>query len=190
MPQSLLPIVEGHSEVESVPLLIRRIDPQISVARPFRIKRNKIVKAGELSRAIKQALRDRENVGAVLVLIDADEDAPATLQEVLLKESGEATTLACEIAVAQREFEAWLLGGKEALRGQRGIRPDATAPPEPEALPNPKSELQDNMTPGNYYLETDDQPAFSATFDIQAALTSCPSFRRFHDSVVKLKESL
>ena len=57
---AILPIVEGQSEVESVPILLRRICDQmqafnIQIARPYRVKRNKVVKAGELERAIEQA---------------------------------------------------------------------------------------------------------------------------------------
>ena len=42
---TILPIVEGQSEVEGVPVLLRRLlarlgQPEAQVARPFRIKRN------------------------------------------------------------------------------------------------------------------------------------------------------
>ena len=68
MSLALATIVEGHAEVESVPLLLRRIFAQfgvsdISISRPFRVKRNRVVKPGELERAISQTVRDRTDVG-------------------------------------------------------------------------------------------------------------------------------
>jgi hypothetical protein len=76
MNQQILPIVEGQSEVESVPILLRRIRNQmqafhIQIANPFRVKRNKVVLKGELERAIEQGVRDRGNIRAILVLLDA-----------------------------------------------------------------------------------------------------------------------
>ena len=55
-------IVEGHGEVEAVPILLRRlaIDWDSTVAfrtpLPIRIHRNKLVKFGELERAVELAI--------------------------------------------------------------------------------------------------------------------------------------
>ena len=81
---AILPIVEGQSEVESVPILLHRIRDQmqafnIQISRPWRVKRNKVVKQGELERAITQGIRDRSNIGAILLLLDAEDDCPAAL---------------------------------------------------------------------------------------------------------------
>ena len=67
-------IVEGHAEVESVPFLLGRIFAElgavdVQVARPFRVKRNLVVKPGELERAISQTIRDRVGVGGIMLLI-------------------------------------------------------------------------------------------------------------------------
>jgi hypothetical protein len=82
-------IVEGHAEVESVPLLLRRIFAElgalnVQVARPFRVKRNLVVKPGELERAISQTIRDRVGVGGIILLIDSDDDCPKELAPQLL----------------------------------------------------------------------------------------------------------
>ena len=56
-------IVEGHGEVEAVPVLIRRIawdlypELPIIVERPIRAPRNLVVKAGELERRVELAAR-------------------------------------------------------------------------------------------------------------------------------------
>lgn len=110
---AVLPIVEGHAETESVPVLLRRLG--IPCVRPFRVKRNKIVKPGELESAITFATMDRTGVTAVLVLLDADDDCPAALAPALLERARAVSPLPVSVVFAVREFEAWFLGGLESL---------------------------------------------------------------------------
>ena len=169
---ALVPIVEGHAETESIPVLMRRIG--VPVARPFRVKRNKVVREGELERAITQAVLDRAGASAVLVLLDGDDDCPAELAPVLLERCRKVTELPVSLVFAVRELEAWFLGGLESLRGQRGIRPDAAWPGNPEEPRGAKERLRDLM-PGRSYLDVDDQPALMASLDIESARLRCPS---------------
>lgn len=178
---ALATIVEGHAEVESVPLLLRRIFAQfgvsdISISRPFRVKRNRVVKPGELERAISQTVRDRADVGAIMVLIDSDDDCPAKLGPDLLERAKKETHLPVAVILAAREFESWFLGSKESLRGIKGIREDATAPLNPENIRGAKEHLTRNMARGYRYLEVDDQATLAEKFDLNAARRCCPSF--------------
>lgn len=191
MATTILPIVEGQSEIESVRILLTRIFNSynvynVSVAKPFRVKRTKVVKNGELERAVKQSIRSRQGVECVFVILDADDDCPAELGPALLKRAKAVTELPVSIVLAQREFECWFLGAKESLRGKRGIRDDATAPSDPEEVRGAKERLRQNMTGGRRYLEVDDQPAFAECMDIDQAKSRCPSFAR----LVRAIESL
>src|SRR4051794_37266162 len=98
MSPAILPIVEGHSEAEAVPVLLRRLllhleRPEIQIARPFRISRYKMVRPGEIERAIIQGIRDRQDVSAVLVILDADDDDPLHLEAALLERCQNASPL-------------------------------------------------------------------------------------------------
>jgi len=179
MNATLAPIVEGQAETESVPILMRRILAQLGVhdvqiARPFRVKRNRVVREGELERAITQVVRDRPHVAAVIVILDSDDDCPAELGPRLLLRSAAATEKPVAVVLAHREFEAWFLGAKESLRGVRGIRRDAESPPNPEGIRGAKERLTQNMQ-GRRYLEVDDQPALAQALDIARAAQRCPS---------------
>lgn len=88
----------------------------------------------------------------------------------------QAGNVACAVVLANREYEAWFLASLSALRGNRGIREDAMAPPEPESVRGAKERLTGCM--GRAYSETRDQAALSAVFDLAAAYRSCRSFRR------------
>lgn len=188
---AIVSIVEGKSEVRSVPVLLRRILHEhlkiydVDVARAFRVKRAQVVQEGELERAIRRAIRDRERAGCILVLLDADDDCPAELGPSLLKRCREATGLPAAVVLAKREFEAWFLGAKESLRGTRGIRNDACAPEDPESIRGAKEHLTGNMK-GRRYLSVDDQPALAKRMDIAAARRRCLSFDKLVRDVERL----
>ena len=183
MIKTILPIVEGHSEEEAVPVLLRRLlsqlgRPEIQVARPFRVSRLKMVRPGEIERAIVQGIRDRRGVAAILVILDADDDDPLGLETALLERCRTASPLPSAVVAACREFEAWFLGSKDSLRGVCGIRPDANAPDGPEAIRDAKGRLTSNMAGNRRYLEVADQPVFAARMDLDLALRRCLSFQR------------
>lgn len=191
MSMAIASIVEGPSEVESVPILLRRVlaqlqTPDVKPVRPFRIKRNRVVREGELERAIQQVIVDRENVGCILVILDADDDCPAQLGPSLLERCRQATQLPMAVILPMRELEAWFLGAKESLRGFRDIRTDAVAPEGPERVRGAKERLTQNMQGGRRYLEVDDQPAFVAQMDLEMARRRCPSFEKFVRDVGRL----
>jgi len=160
------------------------------VARPFRVKRTRVLRPGEIERAIRQAVRSRRGVKAVLVLLDAADDDPAEIEPALLQRCRTETTLPVAVVLACRELEAWFLGAKESLRGVRGIRADAATPAAPETIRGAKERLSRNMDGGWRYVEVDDQPAPAQRFDVSAAAERCPSFRRLRRAVAQLVEGI
>ncbi len=194
MSVAIVPIVEGHGDVEAVPVLLRRIlahvqASHVEVSRPFRVKRNRVVKPGELERVLLQAARDRLNAAAFLVLLDADDDNPDELGRALLIRCNQATSLPVGVVLAKREFEAWFLGAKESLRGLRGIRRDAVGPPAPEEVRDAKGALSENME-DRRYLAVDDQPAFASQLDLSLAQRRCPSFNKLVRDVANLVSAM
>lgn len=73
-------IVEGHGEVEALPVLRRFIDAAqvwtVGVGQPIRRPRNRLVQEDGVRRAVRLALEQPE-CGAVLVLLDGNSDCPA-----------------------------------------------------------------------------------------------------------------
>jgi hypothetical protein len=191
MSLAIASVVEGPSEVESIPILLRRLlvkfgAAQIKPVRPFRVKRNRVVREGELERTLQQVVLDRENVGCILVILDADDDCPAQLGPSLLERCRQATKLPVAVILATRELEAWFLGAKESLVGIRDIRADAVAPDEPERVRGAKERLSQNMRGGRRYLEVDDQAALAERMDLEMACQRCPSFDKFVRDVGRL----
>jgi hypothetical protein len=191
---SLISIVEGLSECESVPILIRRVLAEenlydIDAAKPFRVKRNRIVKPGELEKALTAACATRMNPLAALVLIDADDDCPVELANGLRVRCEANLKIPYMVVIASREYESWLLGAKESLRGIRNIRPDANTVVNAESIRGAKERLSSNMI-GSRYIETDDQPALTQKFDLELAAVNCPSFAKFRRDMKTVIEAI
>src|SRR5438045_2049103 len=122
---SIACIVEGYGEVEAAPILLRRIvqdlDPTLLLlipSPPIRIPPDKLVKANELERAVELAARKNNPPGAVLILIDADEDCPAVLApQLLARARKQRSDPPLAVVLAKREYEAWFLAAAVSLRG-------------------------------------------------------------------------
>ena len=169
-------IVEGHGEVQAVPILLRRLasalDPTLAlqVEQPIRITKSKLLKAGELERAVELAARKVGGAGAILILLDSDEDCPAMLGPDLLARARIARgDVPISVVLAKHEFESWFLAGAESLRGRRGLRDDLEPPAQSENVQGAKEWLADRMIGDHHYVETLDQPALAAILDLAAA---------------------
>jgi hypothetical protein len=186
-------IVEGHGEVEAVPVLIRRIQAELSpgldlrICRPWRIGRDKLIQAGELERAVELLARQLEAPRAILILIDADLDCPRDLGPNLLARARAARPdISSGVVLAKYEFEAWFLGAIESLRGRRGISQDAPPVPDPENVRDAKRLLTRRMQGTIAYHETVDQPALAASFNMGLAREHCRSFRKCWQELQRL----
>jgi len=122
-------IVEGHGEVQALPVLLRRIVAEIDpgtnlwMPPPYRINRSKLARPGMLEDVV-QTQGDRvKGAGGVLVLVDADKDCPADLGPSLLRRA-QASRSDRKVAVvlANREFEAWFLAPAMSLAGAVGFQ--------------------------------------------------------------------
>jgi hypothetical protein len=168
-------IVEGQGDLEAVPVLVRRIAhalaPETTVqVHPFRVGRNKLLKEGELERAVELAARRAGRAGGILILFDSDDDCPAKLGPALLQRAVHARSdVPIRIVLAHREFEAWFLAGAESLSGRRGLSESLTSPENPESIRDAKQWLTARMLGNQHYVETLDQPALAAVLDLTAA---------------------
>ena len=153
----------------------------------MRVGRYKVVRPGELERAIELARRTRDSCDAILILLDADDDCPGKLGPDLLARATEVSHgVPVSVVLAKSEFEAWFLGSLESLRGVRGVADKAVSLDTPEDIRGAKEHLEHQMTGERTYVETDDQPALAAQFDLQSARQRCPSL----DKLVRDVESL
>lgn len=178
----LQPIVEGDGDVRAAPVLLRRFVEaagtyDVTVGRPIKLQRDKLVRQADVDRVIRRALLNQ--CDAILVLFDSDDDCPAeTASMVRGWSTAVAGVIPCDVVLAHREYEAWFLASIESLRGQRGIAEGAPHHPDPESPRDAKGELRSRMRAGRTYSETKDQPALSARFSMADAYARSRSFRK------------
>lgn len=192
-PLAIACIVEGHGEVEAVPILVRRVaervDPSlfIRIPRPLRITRSQLLRPRELERAIELAARQVGPQGGILVLIDSDDDCPAELGPQLLDRARQARGgIPIGVVLAKREFEGWFLASAESLRGRRGLPDDLLPPPDPESVRGAKEWIARHMIGTVSYSETIDQPALTAIFNLDQAAARANSFDKCLREVTRL----
>ncbi len=190
------PIVEGHGEVEALPALLHRIAIQSGAAGTLRVNPPIRVKAGSFlhdhdyfrKQVALAAAKAAQGGGAVLILLDCEDDCPATLGPELLRRAkavrGDVVVL---VALAYREYETWFLTAARSLRGLRGLPQDLDPPPAPEAIRDAKGWLGARMAFG--YDPVIHQLEFSRKLDLEGALAN-PSFHRFYQRIRQFLEGL
>lgn len=182
------PIVEGHGEVEAAPVLLRRLLAEaacqhVGVGRPIKRTQSQLRSKEGVQTSVRLALLQPQ-CAAVVIQFDGEDDCPKELAaEVRAWAREVAAGKPCEVVVAYREYETWFLAALESLRGQSGIRQDATAPVNPESRRNAKGVLEAFMPADRAYSETGDQPAMTAVFDMGLAHRRNRSFRKMVKAV-------
>ena len=178
-------IVEGHGEVAALPVLLRRLAewrlpqdyPDVQV--PIRIRRDRFLnRDDEFRRYLHLAAAKCGDQGWILMLLDADDDCPATRgEEILQRARACVPNRAVSVVLANREYEAWFIAAAESLDGYRGLAIKPEDASDPETRRDAKGWIKARM-PGGSYGETTDQPAFTAHMDLGEAFARSRSFRK------------
>jgi hypothetical protein len=188
-------IVEGHGDIDAVPVVVRRIaqefNPSLAIYlnHVFRVPRSRLIKESELERAVEFAARRVGLTGGILIVLDADDECPATLGPELLRRARQVRPgLPIRVVLAKREFEAWFLAAAESLQGRRGLSQTLQGPSDPESVRGAKEWLTARMAGERHYVETLDQSALAAVFDFTRARRA-QSFDKFFRDVLALLQS-
>lgn len=181
MSRKVAPIVEGHGEVEALPVLIRRLALEhlwqhVEVSAPWRMHRSAMIhREDELSKAANAARIRAGHGGLVLLVLDADEDCPRDLGPVLLQRIRAAAGEPVSCVVPCREFEAWFVAAAPSVAGRRGLAAPLVVPADPEGIGDAKGWLSNQMGSGRKYSPTLDQAALAASMDLELARANAPS---------------
>jgi hypothetical protein len=184
----IAPIVEGHGECECIRILVERVwrellgGQYVEVLKPIRSTRGRLVKPEEVRRAVTIALQKLENIcstddmAAVLLLLDADEDCPAHLGPQLLACARNVNPKADVFCVlANVEYETWFVAAAESLGEYLDLSRDASIAENPEELRLAKAWVESRFK-GTKYSETQDQPRMTSAMDLALCRRRSPSF--------------
>lgn len=195
----ICPIVEGHGERSAVPVLLRRLAHErlsfydLKIAAAHRLPRGRIIRGNDLEKAAELARRriqQHGQPGAIVLLIDADDDCAAELAPSLHRRLRQAVgAVPISVVLATREYEAWFLAAARSLRASGRVSPTAEPPSNPETVRGAKEYLQrEILMPGATYSETVDQEALTAIMSLDEA-EACRSFRKLCKDLAAMVEA-
>ena len=180
-------IVEGHGEVQAVPVLLRRIFAEVHpgaflpMNNPIRVRANRFLRDdAELFKYVTlAALQAKPHPqGVVLILLDCEDDCPATVGPALLaRATAVRDDVPILVAFAHREFETWFMAAARSLQGIEGLPITMEMLSDPERTRDAKGWVSRQL--GVTYNEPNHQPLLTRHFDFQEA-SSIPSFARLH----------
>lgn len=181
--------------MEALPALLYRIAQTLTchvdlrVNPPLRVKSGSFLHDAEYLRkqvalaAAKAAQMD----GAVLVLLDCEDDCPAVLGPRLLQDAQTVRSdIGMLVTLAYREYETWFLTAVRSLRGLRGLPEDIDPPQSPEAIRDAKGWLGSRME--SSYDPVIHQLEFTRKFDMDQARDN-PSFDRFYRKICEFLQT-
>lgn len=184
-PFFVAPIVEGHGEVQAVPILLKRIADEcvprvaLRVNPPLRVKVSSFVRVDDyFRRHVELAARKAKPWArsCVLILIDCEDERPCKLGPKLLAQARRCRSdVPFLVVLACREYESWFLAAAQSLRGCCGLPPDVMAPDQPHSVRDAKGWLSQRMQAP--YNPPDHQPRMTQQFSFTEASTA-PSFER------------
>jgi len=160
---------------------------------PLPLAKGKIINnESDFSRYIGLAVDQAGEEGAVLVLVDEDEDCAKKLLDSIHKIAAvENCPIPLAIVFSTRCFETWFLFSAASLAGKRNFPRDMCPPEDPETIQNPKGWLEEQNSHNTgrdkkwRYSGPADQPGLTDALAINLARKSA-SFDKLYREVKRL----
>lgn len=206
----IVPIVEGDGELESVPMLLRRLlrerlgydERDFIIVKPKNAGGcNRLTTEDGIENYVRYALKE-EGCTGVLVLIDNDaalalckrrilEDDCAPCFANYLADRVRAINPPCPvvIVVVRWEYEAWFLANLETVGRAIGLPQALIFEGDVESLVGVKEWISDRLPSDQKYLPTRDQVKMTAVLDFDAVRERSPSFRRLEHALGQLVDA-
>lgn len=172
----IFPIVEGHGDEGAVRALIQRFAHEVHahfdfhVADPFRLQRTKFAKDVEVESAIRFGAIKLKPFARrhVLLVMDADDDCPATQHARVMRLAREASPeVDVRFVMPVREYEAWFIGCLDRSKPHADIRDDLPSPVDRSTIRDAKGWFRANiLVPGRPYSPSVDQAKFTYLIDL------------------------
>lgn len=185
-PFCIASVVEGQGEVAAVPVLITRIVSELFglaaiPLNPVRLPREKIIAAEPKTLEYIQKLSARVAAmdptgkrSGVLVLVDADEDCPASLFDRLRRDLPDCDAPVFTVA-AKLEYETWFVASAETLGELLNLEDEFVPVVAPEQSGQRKRWIRKRIKAPSY-RETADQRKLTSRIDLGLCRSRCPSF--------------
>ena len=185
----IIPIVEGPGDVTAVPALLwklltemGRYDIQIGPPQNAHGCGNLTISGG-IEKFVQNAWT-KHDCGAVLILVDADEQCALQMATDFSRRIIEiGVRFPVVVVVAKCEYEAWLLASLETVSGaklgeRQGLPANLSYEEDVENRVGVKGWLTRQLPEGRIYKEALDQEPMTRLIDLDRARDRSRSFRR------------
>jgi uncharacterized protein DUF4276 len=185
-------IVEGHGEVQAVPVLLRRLASTVAPEIELRLNPALRVKVasflaeddgGYFEKYIELAARKAKAwpKSCVLILLDCENVCASQLGPKILQRAINCRPdVSYLVVLAHREYETWFLAAAESLREVCGLPNDLHPPQNVESIRDAKGWLSQKMPVP--YNEPEHQPRMTSEFDFDQARQT-HSFSRAYEKL-------
>lgn len=178
----LILVVEGDGDRQALPALVTRLLHDSGHTGWYvRERQTKVV--GQIG-ALRKRLDDQieylraEAPGGVLILLDLDDDCPATVApEIAARVRDAGLPFPVAVVFAKCEFEAWLIASIETVSaGDPRFTPVLKFGDDPDGVRGAAEWIGRHTIP--IYKKATDQKPFAARIDLETARNRSRSFRR------------
>lgn len=197
----IAPIVEGHGEVQAVPILLKRLASIATPTAQLRLNPALRVKVGAFvndddyfDKYLELAARKAKPwpSSCVLILLDCEDKCPSELGPKLLKKAkARHPDIPIIVVLAYREYETWFLAAARSLRGVCGLPVDLEPPVDPESVRDAKGWLSAKMkVPYNapvHQPRLTDAIAFEEALAVDSFARAMRKLRPFFQSEAAIK---
>ena len=178
----LILVVEGIGDRRALPALVTRLLHDAGHADWYVRERQtkEVGQIGALRKHLNNQIEDlrTEAPGGVLILLDLDDECPATVaRELAAHISTAGLPFPVAVVFAKCEFEAWLIASIETVSADDPRFPNGlTFDGDPDGLRGAGEWVEAHTTPT--YTKSTDQKPFAARIDLETARARSRSFRR------------
>lgn len=179
--------VEGPSDRDTIPILIRKLGYRSRVRRRV-VKQSEMLLPDKMARNVEEMLKARRDIDFIVVCIDSERVDPSmTEQRVrpVQRQLNEISSVPVRYAVVDHALEGWLACDEEALRsvlgGQR-VRINIRGNPEDHPTPADILErvFRDNR---RRFRKTRHDPEIAEHVNVERIAARSPTFRRFAEII-------
>lgn len=177
--------VEGRSDKDTIPILIRKLGYRSRVIAKDLGGQSELLVVEKMARHLSELLREHNDVELVLICCDALEGVdPSTTEgrlSSLERRLNRESSVPVRYAVVDHALEGWLACDEDALRSVLGgSRARINMRGNPEDHPTP-ADLLESMFRANrrQFRKTRDNPRIAENSSPERIAAKSPTFRRF-----------
>ena len=174
--------VEGRSDKDTIPILIRKLGYRSSIVTKS-VNQSELMIGDKMARHLSELLRLHSDVDLVVICIDSERVDPSVTRErsrPVERMLNQNSPVAVRYAIVDHALEGWLACDEEAIRAVLGTRARVNVRGNPEDHPEPATLLEQVFRDNRRrFRKTRHDPEIASHVSPELIAARSPTFRRF-----------